>query len=104
MMGKTLKHVRLLPFSTSLLSLPGRNEVACSGEDMPEDVGVVKLKEEMKLHALEEMLLKMWVWPLVKLYQNHCHQCLCQRELYLIIHACIMYYIIFMCNCIYISL
>ena len=40
MMGKTLKHVRLFPFSTCLLSLPGRNEVACSGGYATEDVGV----------------------------------------------------------------
>ena len=40
MMGKTLKHVRLCLFSTCLLSLPGRNEVACSGGDATEDVGV----------------------------------------------------------------
>ena len=39
----------------------------------------------MKLHALEEMLLKMLVWPLVKLYQNHCHKGQCHREMYLII-------------------
>ena len=40
MMGKTLKHVRLFPFSTCLLSLPVRNEVECSGGDATEDVGV----------------------------------------------------------------
>ena len=40
MMGITLKHVRLCLFSTCLLSLPGRNEVACSGGDATEDVGV----------------------------------------------------------------
>ena len=39
-MGKTLKHVRLFPFSTCLLSLPVRNEVECSGGDATEDVGV----------------------------------------------------------------
>ena len=35
-MGKTLKCVRLC----LLPSLPGRNEVACSGGDATEDVGV----------------------------------------------------------------
>ena len=40
MMGKTLKHVNLFPYSTCVLSLPGRNEVACSGGDATEDVSV----------------------------------------------------------------
>ena len=40
MIGKTLKHVRLCLFSTCLHSLPRRNEVAYSGGDSTEDVGV----------------------------------------------------------------
>ena len=40
MMGKTLKHVHLCPVSTCLRSFPGKNEVACSGGDATEDVGV----------------------------------------------------------------
>ena len=66
---------------------------------VPSPLASSHFQEEMKLHALEEMLLKMWVWPLVKLYQNHCNQCQCHWELYLIIiiiiHAYIMYYIMF---------
>ena len=60
MMGETLKHVRLFPFSTCLLSLPGRNEVSCSGGDATEDVGVASCE------AVSESL--------------------CQWELYLYIH------------------
>ena len=54
MMGKTLKHFRLFP---CLLSLPGRNEVACSGGDATEDVGVASCE------AVSESLSPMSMSP-----------------------------------------
>ena len=82
MMGKTLKHVRPCPFSTCLLSLPGRNEVACSGGDATEDVGVASCE------AVSESLSPMSI-SLGTVSNNNNNN-----------HAYIMYCIMFMCNCI----
>ena len=83
-MGKTLKHVRLFPFSTCLLSLPGRTEIACSGGDATEDVGVASCE------AVSESLSPMSMSPGTVSNNNNNN----------INHAYIMYYIMFMCNCI----
>ena len=68
MISKTLKHVRLFPFSTCLLSLPGR-KLACSGGDATENVGVASCE------AVSELLSPMSMGT-VSNYNNNNNTCI----------------------------
>ena len=67
--SKTLKHVRLFPFSTCLLSLPGR-KLACSGGDATENVGVASCE------AVSELLLPMSMGTVSTYNNNNNNTCI----------------------------